>query len=151
VCRGLVADAPFLLQRLTALLVPLPLLLLARASFHRCDPVRVKVAAKGQGKWLSRINTALKPLTSWLGGRGPITADAAMTITSAPLIAVAIVAVAFAPLEVAFAVLAIAVADVACRDNQAGTAMLIRSAPRVRERFVWWKTASAGLIALIML
>ena len=141
----------FVAQRAVALLVPLPLLLVARASFHRFDPVRVKVAAKGQSKWLSRINAALKPLTGWLSGRGLITADAAMTVTSAPLIAVAVVVAAFAPPEVAFAALAIAIADVACRDQRAGTAMLIRSAPRVRERFVWWKTASAGVIALVML
>ena len=148
---GLPLRAWFVAQRAIALLVPLPLLLVARASFHRFDPVRVKVAAKGQSKWLSRINAALKPLTGWLSGRGLITADAAMTVTSAPLIAVAVVAAAFAPPEVAFAALAIAIADVACRDQRAGTAMLIRSAPRVRERFVWWKTASAGVIALVML
>jgi hypothetical protein len=129
------------------MLVPLPLLVLARLSFHRFDPVRVKVAAKGRRQWLARINAALKPLTGWLGGRGPITADAAMTITSAPLVAVAIVAAAFVPYPIAFAALAIAIADVACRDQQAGTVALIRSAPHVRERFVWWKTASAGVIA----
>jgi hypothetical protein len=151
VYNGLIPTASFLAQRFVALLVPLPLLLIARASFHRFDPVRVKVAAKGQGKWLSRLNRALKPLTGWLSGRGLVSADAAMTITSAPLIAVAIVAAAFTPLFVAFAVLAIAIADVASRDQRAGTTALIRSAPHVRERFVWWKTASAGVIAVAFL
>jgi hypothetical protein len=157
--HGLVASWEFLAQRLAAMLVPLPLLLLARASFHRFDPVRVKVAAKGQGKWLSRMNTALKPLTGWLGGRGLVSADAAMTITSAPLIAIALIGIAIAALAappagvmpIAFAALAIAIADVACRDQLAGTTALIRSAPRVRERFVWWKTASAGVIAAAFL
>jgi len=151
VYHGVVASGGFLLQRAVSMLIPLPLLLIARLSFHRFDPVRVKVAAKGQGKWLSRINAMLKPLTRWLGGRGMITADAAMTITSAPLVAIAILACAFAPMPIAFAVMAIAIADVACRDQRAGTTALIRSAPRVRERFVWWKTASAGLIAVAFL
>lgn len=155
VYHGIVASGAFLAQRAVSLLVPLPLLLLARASFHRFDPVRVKVAAKGQGKWLSRANAMLKPLSTqwmrWLGGRGMITADAAMTITSAPLIALAIVGCAFAPMPIVFAVLAVAIADVACRDQRAGTVALVRSAPRVRERFVWWKTASAGVIAVAFL
>jgi hypothetical protein len=155
VYHGLIADGAFLAQRAFAMLIPLPLLLIARASFHRFDPVRVKVAAKGQGKWLSRINAALKPLTKqwlrWLGGRGLVTADAAMTITSAPLMALAIVGSAFAPLEIVFAALAISIADVACRDQRAGTMAMIRSAPRVREQFVWWKTASAGVIAVAFL
>lgn len=151
VYHGLMPTWGFLAQRLVAMFVPLPLLLIARASFHRFDPVRVKVAAKGQGKWLSRFNTALKPLTRWLGGRGPVSADAAMTITSAPLIGVAVIVAAFLPLPGAFAALAIAIADVACRDSQAGTMALIRSAPRVREQFVWWKTASAGVIAVAFL
>jgi len=151
VYNGLMPTWGFLAQRLTAMLVPLPLLLVARASFHRFDPVRVKVAAKGQGKWLARFNTTLKPLTGWLAGRGLVSADAAMTITSAPLIGVAIVAFAFTPLPATFAALAIAIADVACRDQRAGTTALIRSAPRVREQFVWWKTASAGVIAVAFL
>jgi hypothetical protein len=151
VYNGLMPTWGFLAQRLVAMFVPLPLLLIARASFHRFDPVRVKVAAKGQGKWLSRINTALKPLMRWLGGRGLVSADAAMTITSAPLIGIAVIVAAFLPLPAAFAALAIAIADVACRDQRAGTMALIQSAPRVRERFVWWKTASAGVIAVAFL
>jgi hypothetical protein len=121
--------------------------------------VRIKVAAKGQGKWLSRANAMLKPLTRWLGGRGLISADAAVTITSAPLIGVAaivvaIVSIAAPPAGVGpfvFAALAIAIADVASRDQRYGTTALIRSAPRVREQFVWWKTASAGVIAIAFL
>ncbi len=151
VYNGLMPTASFLAQRVVALFVPLPLLLVARASFHRFDPVRVKAAAKGQGKWLSRINTALKPLTGWLSGRGLVSADAAMTITSAPLIAVAIIVAAFVPLLFALAILAVAIADVASRDQRAGTTALIRSVPRVREWFVWWKTASAGVIAVAFL
>jgi hypothetical protein len=151
VYNGLVISASFLAQRLMAMLVPLPLLFVARLSFHRFDPVRVKVAAKGQRRWLSRANAMLKPLTRWLGGRGWITADAAMTITSAPLVGVAVIAAAFVPLPFALAAMAIAIADVACRDQRAGTMALIRSAPRVREQFVWWKTASAGVIAVAFL
>jgi len=159
VYHGLTMGGGFLAQRLFAMLVPLPLLLIARASFHRFDPVRVKVAAKGEGKWLSRANAMLKPLTRWLGGRGLISADAAVTITSAPLIGVAVIGIAIASLAappagvmpVAFAALAIAIADVACRDQRFGTMAMIRSAPRVREQFVWWKTASAGVIAIAFL
>ena len=151
VYHGITLTGGMLAQRLLSMLVPLPLLLIARASFHRFDPVRVKVAAKGQGKWLSRINAMLKPLTRWLGGRGPVSADAAMTITSAPLIALAIIGSAFAPMPFVFAALAIAIADVSCRDQRAGTVALIRSMPRLRERFVWWKLASAGVIAIAFL
>src|SRR5206468_3454535 len=86
-------------------------------------------------------------------------ADAAMTVSSAPLIAVAVIGLAIAAIAapakavmpIAFAALAIAIADVACRDQRAGTSALIRSAPRVRERYVWWKTASAGVIAFAFL
>jgi len=159
VYHGLTLGGGFLAQRLVAMLVPLPLLLIARASFHRFDPVRIKVAAKGQGKWLSRANAMLKPLTRWLGGRGLISADAAVTITSAPLIGVAVIGIAIASIAAppagvmpfAFAALAIAIADVACRDQRSGTTSMIRSAPRVREQFVWWKTASAGVIAVAFL
>ena len=58
---------------------------------------------------------------------------------------------AAAVMPIAFAALAIAVADVACRDQRAGTNALIRSAPRVRELFVWWKAASAAVIAIAFL
>ncbi|HYU25609.1 MAG TPA: hypothetical protein VEO74_10430, partial [Thermoanaerobaculia bacterium] len=59
---GLSLGHGFLAQRLVSMLVPLPLLLLARASFHRFDPVRVRVAAKGERRWLGRLNALLKPL-----------------------------------------------------------------------------------------
>src|SRR6266498_2780802 len=63
---GLSLGHGFLAQRLVSMLVPLPLLLLARASFHRFDPVRVRVAAKAERRWLGRLNALLKPLTRGL-------------------------------------------------------------------------------------
>jgi hypothetical protein len=156
---GLPLRGWFVAQRALALLVPLPLLVLARAAFHRFDPVRVRVAGGAKSRWLARANAALKPLARWLRGRGPISADAAMTVTAAPLIGIAIIGVAFAAIvgtpagvtPIAFAAMAIAIAGVASRDQSAGTTALIRSAPRLREQFVWWKTASAGAIAAAFL
>src|SRR5205807_8170038 len=42
---GLATSGGFLLQRVSSMLLPLPLLLIARVSFHRFDPARVRIAA----------------------------------------------------------------------------------------------------------
>lgn len=160
---GLAIGFRFLLQRLASMLVPLPLLFVARASFHRFDPVRVRVAAKGERRLLGRLNALLKPLTRPLmampAARSlPLAAlaDAQLTIALLPPIALAIAAAAIASfafppaavLPALFAVMAISIADVASRDVSAGTVALLHSAPRLREHFVAWKTMSASIIAL---
>src|SRR5207237_3987138 len=128
----------FLAQRLVSLLVPLPLLLLARASFHRFDPVRVRVAAKAERRWLGRFNALLKPLTRGLlrmpAARSlPLAAvaDAQLTVAMLPPIAVAIVAVAISRnLPFAFLAMAISIADPAPRDAPATTVTHLPSPPR---------------------
>ncbi|HEY6138515.1 MAG TPA: hypothetical protein VI670_12195 [Thermoanaerobaculia bacterium] len=154
---GLSIDAAFVAQRLAAmLLIPLPLLVLARVSFHRFDPVRVRVAAKAERRWLGRLNVLLKPLTRALlrmpSARSlPLAAvaDAQLTLASAPWIAIAIVAAAAARNRpFAFLAMAIAIADIATRDVRANTIAMLYAAPRLREHFVAWKAMSAAIIAL---
>lgn len=153
---GLSAGHGFLAQRLVSLLVPVPLLLLARASFHRFDPVRVRVAAKAEHRWLARLNALVKPLTRALlrmpAGRSlPLAAlaDAQLTLALLPPIALAILAAAISRnLPFVFLAMAISIADVAARDVRANTVPLLHSAPRLREHFVAWKTMSASIVAL---
>jgi len=153
---GLSLGHGFLAQRLVSMLVPLPLLLLARASFHRFDPVRVRVAAKAERRWLGRLNALLKPLTRGLlrmpAARSlPLAAvaDAQLTIALLPPIAVAIVAAAIARnLPFAFLAMAISIADVASRDMRANTVTILHSVPRLREHFVAWKAMSTSIVAL---
>jgi hypothetical protein len=153
---GLSLGHGFLVQRLVSMLVPLPLLLLARASFHRFDPVRVRVAAKAERRWLGRLNALLKPLTRGLlrmpAARSlPLAAvaDAQLTIALLPFIAVTIVAAAVSrSLPVAFLAMAISIADVASRDVHANTVTILHAAPRLREHFVAWKAMSTSIVAL---
>jgi hypothetical protein len=154
---GLSIDGAFVAQRLVSMLIPLPLLLLARASFHRFDPVRVRVAAKAERRWLGRLNALLKPLTRALLRMPPArslplaaVADAQLTLASAPWIAIAIAAAAAARnRQFAFLAMAIAIADVATRDVRANTVAMLYAAPRLREHFIAWKTLSAAIVALM--
>lgn len=154
---GLPVTGAFLAQRLVAMLVPLPLLLVARASFHRFDPVRVRVAAKAERRWLARANALLRPLTRPLlrmpAARSlPLAAvaDAQLTIALLPPVALAIVAAAVVRnLPFVFVAMAVSIADVASRDVRANTLTLLQSAPRLREHFVAWKAMSASLVALL--
>jgi len=154
---GLSISGAFVAQRFVSMLIPLPLLLLARASFHRFDPVRVRVAAKAERRWLARLNALLKPLTRALlrmpAARSlPLAAvaDAQLTLASAPWIAIAIVAAAAVRnRQFAFLAMAIAIADVATRDVRANTVAMLYAAPRLREHFVAWKTMSAAIVALL--
>jgi len=154
---GLHVGGAFFAQRLVALLVPLPLLLAARASFHRFDPVRVRVAAKAERRWLGRLNALLRPLTSRLlrmpAARSlPLAAlaDAQLTIALLPPVVLAIVAAAAARNRpFAFLAMAVSIADVAARDVRANTLTLLHSAPRLREHFTAWKAMSASIVALL--
>jgi hypothetical protein len=157
--RGLTLPAEWIAPRLMSLLLPLLLIGVAGFFFHRFDPVRVKSSGRARRNLLGRLNSLLKPLVRGVAGAGPVTTDARMTLSSSPLIVLAAIGVAIAALAgnaaavlpVAFAAAAIAVADVATRDATAGTTALLRSAPHLKERFVWWKLASTALVVGLVL
>ena len=160
VFNGIPLDATLAIQRLVAMLVPLPLAGLATIAFHRFDPTRVRRGREKRHRHLlSRINAALAAPLRLLAPRNPIAADALLTITAQPLIVIAAIGFAIAALAentpevmlIAFAAAAIAIADVACRDQRAGTVTLIRSAPNVKTYFVAWKLASSLVVALLIL
>lgn len=146
-------------MRLVSALLPLPLLGIALLAFHRFDPVRVKTGGAARRNPVARLNAMLKPLVRGVAGMGPVTTDARMTLTASPLILIAAIGIAVASLAgdakavmpAAFAVAAIAVADVATRDAAAGTTALVRSAPQLKERFVFWKLGSALLVVTVLL
>jgi len=160
---GLVTSGGFLLQRVISMLLPLPLLLIARVSFHRFDPARVRIAALKERIWLSRVNAIVKPLTRRmfaLAARssgslfGAAAVDALMTVTLTPAIGVLVIASLVAGVRssiVSFMLAGLAISDVACRDFQHGTLPLIDAAPRLREHFVTWKFLSSLIIAVAML
>jgi len=152
---GLSIGHGFLAQRLVSMLVPLPLLLLARASFHRFDPARVRVAAKAERRWLARLNALLKPIARPLmtmpAARSlPLAAvaDAQLTVALLPPIAIAAVVSIALPLPIAFLAMAVSIADIASRDAGANTTTLLYAAPRLREHFVAWKFMSTAIIAI---
>jgi len=167
VFHGLVLDRVWVVPRLLSMLIPIPLLLLARIFFHRFDPVRVKQsAAKHRDSLFARINRLFKPLTRAAmtlvtGGRGPslirsAIADAILTTSSTPLLAIAAIVLAIISLAMPFkssgpiviAAMGIAVAGVASRETQAGTSALAFAAPYIQPRFVAFKTLST-LFALL--
>jgi hypothetical protein len=146
-------------QRLFGAMIPLPLLGIAWIAFHRFDPVRVRIGGGGRRNLLSRANAMLKPLVRGVAGMGPISTDARMTLTSSPIIVAATIGLAIAAfvansatvMTIAFAAAAIAIADVSTRDGASATTALIRSAPHLKERFVFWKLASSLAVAGVML
>lgn len=154
---GIPIDARLFAQRLTATLVPLPLIGVARWSFHRFDPVRVRAAGAKQ-KWnlLRRLNPILAAPMRVIGTRNRVAADVLLTLTAQPLIVAVMIVFAIVGLaapsasvmQVATAVAAILIADVACRDQRAGTLALLQSAPHIKARFVAWKLASSFAIAI---
>ena len=83
--------------------------------------------------------------------------DAVLTLTLYPFVLAAFAAVTvgclFVPLAhimpIVFAALAMIVSDFATRDIRANTIPCIRSAPRLREGFVWWKLGSTLLFCLL--
>jgi hypothetical protein len=163
VYSGVSASGGFVLQRVISMLLPLPLLLVARMSFHRFDPARVRVAASEERRWLSRINAIVKPVTRRIfalaaRSSGSLFAaaavDALMTVTLTPTIGLLIIASLIAGVRwsiVSFVIAGIAISDVACRDFQHGTLSLVDAVPRLREHFVVWKFLSSLIIAAAML
>ncbi len=167
---GLNLTSEWVVPRLISLLAPLALLPVAAFFFHRFDPVRTgRVAGKGRRNWLGKIQNLFKPLSRravkfmTIPGRGgsllgAMWTDALLTLTLLPFAFVAFVAItitSFFPapesrMAAVFAVLAILVSDVATRDARAGTVASVRSIPRLRENYVWWKFGSTLLLALLL-
>ena len=167
---GLRLTPEWIVPRLVSLLTPMLLLPVATLFFHRFDPVRTgRATAKGQRNWLGKIQNLFKPLSRRaavvLGapGRGgcflgAMWIDAVLTFTLVPFVFVAFVAITImnlfaAPtvmLPIVFAIIAIIVSDVSTRDGRAGTTASLRSIPRLRENYVWWKIGSALLLSLLL-
>jgi hypothetical protein len=160
------------MTRAFATLWPLGLLALARLFFHRFDPARVRAVPneKSRRSWLGRLNFLAKPLARLVVrvlaplSRTPAMTDALTTIAGFPLTVIAAIGFAVAALAVgdaktlfsgvlpmATAGCAIAIADIASREKRAGTTALVFAAPRLRERFVFWKFSSTLLVALAFL
>jgi hypothetical protein len=160
--NGLTMSREWIVPRLLSVLVPLPLILLARAAFHRFDPVRVKKSvSREKGVWLARINGLFKPLTRaamLLVARGngssllrSALADAILTITSTPVLALVIAGTSFASrvapltgvMPILIVAMGVAIADVACREARAGVMSLTFAAPLLKPRFVAFKMLSS--------
>lgn len=167
---GLTLTRAWVLPRLVSTFAPLLLLPVAALCFHRFDPVRTRqTSEKSSRNWIGRLQNLFKPLSRRLvapllqpagGGSflGAIWSDAVLTFMLYPLALVAFIVITivsvFAPLTTlmpgVFAALAIIVADVATRDVRANTIAALRSMPRLREKFVWWKFGSTLLLSLLL-
>lgn len=167
---GLTLTRAWVLPRLVSTFAPLLLLPVAALFFHRFDPVRTKQASeKSSRNWIGRLQNLLKPvsarvvaplLQSARGGSflGAMWTDAVLTLTLFPLALVVLAASTIASLALplpllmpgVFAAIAVIVSDVATRDVRANTTGALRSMPRLRENFVWWKLGSTLLLALLL-
>ena len=163
-----------LLPRLTTALLAAPILLVARAGFHRFDPARVKSASQTSGGRLIReLSQFAKPLTRAVSAVGtrivppapgvvrPILAETVMTLCQSPLVLATWLGVLCAtvistgdtahhrlPLIVAV-ILAVALADLSTRDRAAGTQPMLYSMPLVKPDYAWIKFGAGTLLALL--
>jgi hypothetical protein len=162
VFAGLTMSREWILPRLLSLFMPVPLILVARLFFHRFDPVRVKQSSKKRS-WalLARINQLFKPLTrssmalmAHASGSSLLrsaVADALLTITATPVLALAVVGTSIAALSaplkssmpIVIVAMGIAIADVACREARAGAMALTFASPLLKPRFVAFKLLSS--------
>ncbi|MBA2433713.1 MAG: hypothetical protein H0V54_01270 [Chthoniobacterales bacterium] len=167
---GLALTRAWVLPRLVSTFAPLLLLPVAALFFHRFDPVRTKqTSEKSSRNWIGRLQNLLRPISARLvaplllparGGSFLVAmwADAVLTLTLYPLALVALFAITIASLAAslpllmpgALAALAIIVSNVATRDVRANTTAALRSMPRLRENFVWWKLGSTLLLGLLL-
>lgn len=167
---GLSLTREWIPPRLISMAAPLLLLPVAALFFHRFDPVKTgRVTGKGRRNWLGKIQNLFKPLSRRaaailsrpIGGDslfGAMWTDAVLTLTLLPFAFVVFVAVTIASLftpaismlPVVFAAVAILVSDVATRDGRAGTVTSLRSVPRLRENYLWWKFGSALLLGCVL-
>ena len=162
VFAGLTMSREWILPRLLSLLLPMPLILFARLFFHRFDPVRVKQTSKKRS-WalLARINQLFKPLTrssmalmAHASGSSLLRsalADALLTITATPVLALAFVGTSIVALSsplkssmpIVIVAMGIAIADVASREARAGAMALAFASPLLKPRFVAFKLLSS--------
>jgi hypothetical protein len=162
VFAGLTMSHEWIAPRLASLIIPAPLILVARMFFHRFDPVRVKQTSKKRS-WalLARINQLFKPLTrsamALMANSGNASllrsalADALLTITATPVLALVVIGTSIAALSaplqstmpIVIAAMGIAIADVACREARAGAMALTFAAPLLKPRFVAFKLLSS--------
>src|SRR2546423_1581091 len=167
---GLTLTREWIVPRLISLVTPLLLVPLAALFFHRFDPVRTgQVSGKGRRNWIGKVQNLFKPLSRravkllsfpGLGDSflGAMWTDAVLTLTLLPFAFVAFVAITImnlvappsATLPAVFAILGIIVSDVPTRDGRAGTLASVRSIPRLRENYVWWKVGSTLLLSLLL-
>lgn len=160
--------------RLATAALVVPVLLVARLTFHRFDPARAHSRDQASGgrliPWISRL---LKPLTRLVSSAGavlvpaapgtlrPILAETVMTLCQSPLMLLAWIGVVAttvlgtAPtvhrtLPIVLAViLAIGLADLSTRDRAAGTQAMLFSMPGVKPGYVRIKLGAATLLALL--
>jgi hypothetical protein len=148
--------------RVSSTFAPLLILGIALLFFHRFDPARVRAHTARNGKWMQRLNAIAKPftipLTLLTRSGGALIADARTSIASAPLAAIAFIAITIATLAgghdaltIGIAAAAIFIADIASRERRAGTTALVYAAPHLRERFVFWKLGSSIVVATLIL
>lgn len=167
-------SASMLMTRVTTALLAVPILLLARLSFHRFDPAKVRSGGQASGgNLVRRLSTLLKPLTQIVSGTGfrvvaaapgrlrAALADTVMSLSESPLVLIAwLVVVATAVLGseatvrqtlplIVSVILAIALADLSTRDRSAGTQAMLYSMPRVEPDYAWIKFGAAALLALL--
>ena len=169
---GLRMQSEWIVPRIVSMLLPLAFLPLAGFFFHRFDPVKTRrTSDRAHHNWIGRFQSLFKPLSRRAvamlmplarGGSffSATVADAVLTLTLFPLVLLVFVAITIATvfganaewlLPIAYAAVAIGVSDLATRDSRAGTTAILYGAPRLRERFVWWKLASTLLLALLLL
>ncbi|HVG23322.1 MAG TPA: hypothetical protein VND45_04150 [Thermoanaerobaculia bacterium] len=169
---GLHVTPYYVMTRLTSTLWPVSLLALARVFFHRFDPARVRAVPNERSRrsWMGRLNALAKPLARLFVrilaplSRTPAMTDAVTTLAGFPLMSIGVVIFALMAvsadnahalftgvLPIAWAGCAIAISDIASREKRAGTTALIYAAPRLRERFVFWKFSSTLIVALAFL
>jgi hypothetical protein len=148
--------------RISSTLLPLLILGVALLFFHRFDPARVRAHTARNGKWMQRFNAIAKPftfpLTMFMRRGGAVLADARISISSAPLAAIAFIGITIATLAgghdviaIAIAPAAIFIADIASRERRAGTTALVYAAPYLRERFVFWKLGTSVVVTTLLL
>ena len=175
---GLSMGIEWIIPRIGASLWPVGLLAVARLFFHRFDPARVRAAAMtAKGTWMGRFNAMAKPFARLFlapvrvlvnvlprtslaatAGADALTSFAAFPLAVVGVIVFAIMALSSSSAElftgalpIAFAGAAVTIADVASREKRAGTTALVFATPHLRTRFVFWKFASAFLLAALFL
>jgi hypothetical protein len=172
VFNGLTMPPEWILPRIGASLLCVPILAVALLFFHRFDPARVRISDKARRNWIGKLNAIAKPIARRLTmmplGRGnslarAAVADAMLTLTSFPIAVVAVIGFAIVALAtgganagrtvlpIAYAAAAIAVAGVASRETENGTTALVASAPLLQPRFIAWKLLSSLIVALAFL